>query len=661
MDRILESFVENFVSESGLEYLDKPTAFEYFVNHTILSKIHPDPFDIEEISIGGGGDNALDGVAILVNDHLVTSQEDVDHFRKSLRRLDVKFIFIQSKTSSKFDSGEMGNFLFGVRSFFDEKPSIPMNSQLTNLRAIKDYIYKFSIDMDQVPCCEMYYVTTGTWVGDANLTGRVQVETNALESSKLFSSVRFTPVDGEHLKRLYQEIRRKFAKQISFEKHTAMPTIGDVHQAYIGILPVSEYLKLITDSDGNLVRSLFYDNVRDFQGNNLVNQEIAATINERSQSDRFALLNNGVTVVAKNVQQIGSRFTVQDYQIVNGCQTSHVLFLSQDKLTDEVFVPIKLIVTDNPEVTNQIIRATNRQTQVQVEAFESTKPFQKQLEEFYNTFRNQRPLFYERRSKQYEGLPIKPTQIISLATQVKCFLGMFLNEPHSTHRYYGELLKAYEGKIFQEGQSLYPYYCSGYAYALLERFFSQKKLHSKLRPFRHHLLMLFRLLIESDQLPYLNSKKIDKYCDRLREALWDDDEALEKFQTAASLIEQAAEKSSYARFDATRRKAFTGELIDLLNRELPGTSQQTKVFERPKLDAIAAQVQRERGKVKWFSDIRGFGFIEGKHPKDIFVHIRDVFGEEQKLFPGDIVEFILIENDKGLNAKAIQVVSRAPQ
>jgi AIPR protein len=51
-----------------------------------------------------------------------------------------------------------------------------------------------------------------------------------------------------------------------------------------------------------------------------------------------------------------------------------------------VFVPIKIIVTADAEVTNLITKGTNRQTEVKVEAFESLNPFQKELEEFYGTF-----------------------------------------------------------------------------------------------------------------------------------------------------------------------------------------------------------------------------------------------------------------------------------
>ncbi len=53
-----------------------------------------------------------------------------------------------------------------------------------------------------------------------------------------------------------------------------MPQIGGVQAAYIGIVPCLEYLKLLTNEDGTLNRRLFYDNVRDFQGNNPVNHEI---------------------------------------------------------------------------------------------------------------------------------------------------------------------------------------------------------------------------------------------------------------------------------------------------------------------------------------------------------------------------------------------------
>jgi len=44
---------------------------------------------------------------------------------------------------------------------------------------------------------------------------------------------------------------------------------------------------------------------------------------------------------------------------------------------------LKLIITEDSDVVNRITKATNRQTEVKVEAFASLTAFQKDLEEFY--------------------------------------------------------------------------------------------------------------------------------------------------------------------------------------------------------------------------------------------------------------------------------------
>ena len=52
-----------------------------------------------------------------------------------------------------------------------------------------------------------------------------------------------------------------------------MPEITDVNEAYFGLLPFSEYKKLIMDDDGKIL-NVFQDNIRDFQGENDVNDAI---------------------------------------------------------------------------------------------------------------------------------------------------------------------------------------------------------------------------------------------------------------------------------------------------------------------------------------------------------------------------------------------------
>ena len=63
---------------------------------------------------------------------------------------------------------------------------------------------------------------------------------------------------------------------------------------------------------------------------------------------------------------------------------------------------------------------------------------------------------------------------------------------------------------------------------------------------------------------------------------------------------------------------------------------------------------RETGIVKWFNNIKGFGFIERQSGEDVFVHYSEIITEGYKsLNQLDEVEFTVIESDKGLQAKDV--------
>lgn len=78
---------------------------------------------------------------------------------------------------------------------------------------------------------------------------------------------------------------------------------------------------------------------------------------------------------------------------------------------------------------------------------------------------------------------------------------------------------------------------------------------------------------------------------------------------------------------------------------------------------IVREIGREifmRGKVKWFNNEKGYGFIEYNDHEDIFVHYSSILTEGYKtLVEGQYVDFELVRTDKGLQAKKVIEVKTA--
>jgi hypothetical protein len=269
-------------------------------------------------------------------------------------------------------------------------------------------------------------------------------------------------------------------------------------------------------------------------------------------------MNNGVTIIAKSLFGTGNKFTMGDFQVVNGCQTSHVLHDNKDLLTDEVRIPVRIISIKDEAVTESVITATNRQTEVKPDQFFALKDFAKKLEEFFKQFDAEQRLYYERRTHQYDSEEILKSRIVGHQTLVRAVGAMFLNEPHRTTRNYKALAEKVGKEIFKDGDRMEPYYVAAYAAYRLARLFSAKKIPSKYIAGRYHILLAARLVMDGKPQAAMNSNEMGRRCEQMIQKLWSEADTI--LAKAIAVVDKVA-AGNWDR-DHIRTQPMTDRILD---------------------------------------------------------------------------------------------------
>ena len=566
MDKITKSILNSFVDQFDLGKYPEDKQFENFVNYCITTKLYRNSFELDDVHTGSGGDAVIDWLFFIVNGKLIIDEDELKDVVDSVNYLDADIIFIQSKTSNSFDGSQIGSFINGVKDFLDDKSELVHNEKIKKLKNIWDSVISMSsLMINRRPNCKLYYVCTGKWLEDKNLNAIRKRGQKDLDNLNLFDSIAIELLGAVDIQKLYNETKNKLSTTINFQNRVTLPDIEGISEAYLGVLPYNDYMKLIKDEKNDVIHNIFDDNVRDFQGDNPVNQKIKKTLEEGSYN-LFCVLNNGITIVASDLTPAGNRFTIRDYQVVNGCQTSNVLFNCRNlKGIENVFVPIKIIVTDSDEVKTRITLANNSQTEVKTEQLEALNSFQRGLENYYNAEKMGITLHYERRSQQYNATGIKKSQIISIPIQIKCFASVFLNSPHLVSGYYGSIVKRFNGKFFEVDHKYLPYYVSALTYYKIEQYFRSLDIESDYKKLRFHIMFLVRLLTMGEHLDPLNSAKIEKKCETFKNILIDENKSLSTFKKAIDIINSSGIDENKKQYKA---ESDTDLLITAYRRDI---------------------------------------------------------------------------------------------
>lgn len=660
VEPIINAKFNKFRERMELSNMADGVAFEQFVNHTILSAHQPDAFNgdnelFEKVNVGGKKDMGIDGIAIKLNGLFIKDIEEAKDLTKRLPRINIEFIFIQSKYKSNFDKGEFNNFCDGVREFLSEKQRQPVSDEIRELIKIKEFllsenaVYKW----EDNPSIRLYYVVMGKWHNSQHqlaLADTFKEDILALNTYKT-PLVHFVDLDG--FKSILDSNENNFEVVINSIDTMPLTSVEKVDNSCVLLCYASELKKILTTPDGLIRKSLFDDNVRDYQGDNSINGEIGNTIQNEPQ--KFALLNNGITIVCEKYIPSNRQITLKNPQIVNGCQTSHVIFHNSDELDTLSKVPIviKLISTNDSDITNQIVRGTNRQNIVLDEAFEATKKFHKDLEDFINALSpDYERFYYERRSKQYDHNPsISNWQKLNLRIVLQSFVGMFLNEPHISHRHESKLLEMYSNVVFNEHQSKLSYFTASLSFYKIEKLFRTGQLDKKaFYPFRAQILMTFRELNAGIKPNIDNEMVIDEHCQLILKILKNENSAKQKFNEAAQFFDETRKhwidvlkNNPYSIKD---NKEFTDLLLSRIRKKNTVTT-----------DLVEDKEFRYTGKiVKIIKDKFGSacGFIE-RNPSNIFFHSSSAKGINLIGKEGALLSYKVSTNPKTGQLLAVDV------
>ncbi len=475
------------IDEAMAEFTGKPLAllkskvhvrsesFERFVAWQVIRHRHLERFlrsDVDAVVTGATHDNQIDTLLVLVNGEPVYTAEEAQRFVDNEPIESLSFVFIQATLTPSFNQNKMNASVMGICNFFRHTSAFDENLQLQERRRILQILTCTKRQAPPDIQTWFYFAALGNGMDESHRHQRERARSfrdlaettikDRLDSWLRDETAFALPPDWGGVNRPYAELinlkklrnlmRRNDGTEVDAEPDDVeplvlrreiaaphlvdMPSIPHMKRGFIGFVEGRVYLDLLESEDGmGLLEELSSANVRRFMGHdNPVNKEIAQTL-EGPDRNEFLVRNNGVTIVARDAELRDGRLALEDYQIVNGLQTSHILYNHRDRVRqcDDVFVALKVIVTDHGPLARAVSRSTNRQTDITDLQAESSSQYVLRLAAAFDATRRDRPgLWLQRRAGEHEDAvsPADVPRVIELDELVRAAGAALRGQPH---------------------------------------------------------------------------------------------------------------------------------------------------------------------------------------------------------------------------------------
>lgn len=433
--------------------------FELFAAQLIMKRYDLDDNEIYEGLTDGGNDGGCDGIYLFVNGEYI--QDETIDAAKYKKGVTIELHIIQSKNTTGFSE----NTIMKWKTFTENV--LNLESDYAQFQARYSELVLSKMDVFRTVYLNLIRRSPELSINYHYATFASEVHPNLLAQAEelksiakdLFPSANVTIdfLTARKLTDLYNEHENSEHLLICKEVLNASE-----EQEYVALATLPNYYHFITDEQGKIIRHIFEYNVRDYQGKVTVNAQIKDTLEHGNTQEDFWWLNNGVTILSKEVKQrSGKHLFLSEPEIVNGLQSSNEIYnyFSRDsnKLeTDKRSLLIRIIVPKTEESRDHIILATNSQTQIPKASLRATDIIHRNIEQYFKS----KGLYYDRRKNYYKNIGMPIDKIISISFLGQCLMATLLQQPDYARARPSTLLEkdTTYNKLFNAKTNLQCYY-----------------------------------------------------------------------------------------------------------------------------------------------------------------------------------------------------------
>ncbi len=483
--------------------LNEAEFFELFAAEQALKDFEPSDDDIEAGQVGGENDGGLDSIYFLVNKQFVTDETEIDP--KTVTRADL--VLIQATRETAFNESRVEKLNLLTEDLLDLSRGEGQlkgtyNAELLSaITRFKDK-YKALFHVPHNLTISYYYISKGD-IKVINAALNKHQARVVQKARDLFSdaTVSFMFVGAAELLKLVNKHPLK-TYPLTLAHGPIWPKGQD---AVICLVPLTEYYKFIVDERGEIRDQLFESNVRDWQGNIKVNEEIKQTLEDKSAKEDFWWLNNGITILASRVSTTGGHIlSVETPQIVNGLQTSRAIFNYVHSLKypniEGRNVLVRVIAAKEAESPDHIIKATNSQTVVPEFSLHMTQKIHRDIETLLRSYN----LFYDRRKNYYKNENRPIARIIQPLNLAQTVISVVLQKPDDARARPTTVLNKEHDKVFSASYPLLLYANCALLMKKIDAFLASREfgvVRSDRTNLRWYLAMQYTRAITSNTTP----------------------------------------------------------------------------------------------------------------------------------------------------------------